>query len=92
MSTGGTEPVVRDPTIHQSSQAHFIYTYLSLSVLQEKQIYDLKRKYQEMEKFKFVLNYKITELKNQTEPKDMEIRSKTEQIQEVRLQFYINRL
>lgn len=59
-------------------------------MLQEKQLYDLKRKNQEMEKFKFVLNYKITELKNQTEPKDKEIRAEKEQIQEVRLQFYSN--
>lgn len=58
---------------------------LSLSVLQEKQIYDLKRKNQELEKFKFVLNYKIMELKNQTEPKDTEIKDKKKQIRGVRV-------
>lgn len=31
----------------------------------EKRIYELKRKKQELEKYKFVLNFKITELKNQ---------------------------
>jgi hypothetical protein len=56
-------------------------------VLQEKQIYDLKRKNQEMEKFKFVLSYKITELRQQTEPRDREIRAKKEQIREVRLKL-----
>ncbi|XP_031833358.1 testes of unusual size [Nomia melanderi] len=39
----------------------------------ESQIYELKRSNQELEKFKFVLNYKITELKNQIEPRDQEI-------------------
>ncbi|XP_011306026.1 cilia- and flagella-associated protein 57 [Fopius arisanus] len=39
----------------------------------EKSIYDLKRNNQELEKYKFVLNYKIVELKNQIEPKDDEI-------------------
>ena len=31
----------------------------------EKRIYDLKKKNQELEKFKFVLDYKIKELKKQ---------------------------
>ena len=31
----------------------------------EKRIYELKRKKQELEKYKFVLNFKIAELKNQ---------------------------
>ncbi|KAI8846624.1 hypothetical protein BC829DRAFT_263015 [Chytridium lagenaria] len=34
----------------------------------EKRIYDLKKKNQELEKFKFVLDYKIAELKKQVEP------------------------
>jgi thioredoxin reductase len=59
---------------------------LSVSVLQEKQIYDMKRKKQELEKYNFVLNYKITELKNQTEPKDTEIKNKQKQMQDVRAQ------
>jgi len=39
----------------------------------EKQIYDIKRMNQELEKYKFVLNYKIQELRNQIEPRDREI-------------------
>jgi predicted RNase H-like nuclease (RuvC/YqgF family) len=75
-----------------SGYGHVMHTYQALSVLQEKQIYDLKRKNQEMEKFKFVLSYKITELKKQIEPRDREIRAKKEQIQEVRLKLCIHNL
>eukprot|EP01012_Entosiphon_sulcatum_P014150 TRINITY_DN1923_c0_g1_i1.p1 TRINITY_DN1923_c0_g1~~TRINITY_DN1923_c0_g1_i1.p1 ORF type:complete len:1205 (+),score=349.53 TRINITY_DN1923_c0_g1_i1:90-3704(+) len=39
----------------------------------EKRIYDLKKKNQELEKFKFVLDYKIRELKSQIEPRQEEI-------------------
>ncbi|XP_011870371.1 PREDICTED: cilia- and flagella-associated protein 57 [Vollenhovia emeryi] len=39
----------------------------------EQQIYDMKQTNQELEKFKFVLNYKIDELKSQIEPRDREI-------------------
>ncbi|KAG5458799.1 MAG: hypothetical protein BJ554DRAFT_909 [Olpidium bornovanus] len=39
----------------------------------EKRIYDLKKKNQELEKFKFVLDYKIKELKRQMEPRDNQI-------------------
>ncbi|XP_063224801.1 cilia- and flagella-associated protein 57 [Bacillus rossius redtenbacheri] len=49
----------------------------------EKRIYELQRKNQELEKFKFVLNYKIDELKKQLEPKDDEIKYKKEQIKEM---------
>lgn len=60
-------------------------TSLSLSShFQEKRIYDLKKKNQELEKFKFVLDYKIKELKKQIEPKENEIKVMKEQIQEVR--------
>ena len=34
----------------------------------EKRIYELKKKNQELEKFKFVLDYKIKELKKQVPP------------------------
>jgi peroxiredoxin family protein len=71
---------------------HVTYTYWALSVLQEKQIYDLKRKNHEMEKFKFVLSYKIAELKKQIEPRDREIMAKKEQIQEVRLKPCVHNL
>lgn len=49
----------------------------------EKRIYDLKRKDQEYERYKFVLNYRIKELKNQIEPRDKEIKEKKEQISKV---------
>lgn len=39
----------------------------------ERRIYDLKKKNQELEKFKFVLDYKIKELKKQIEPREQEI-------------------
>jgi len=35
----------------------------------EKRIYDLQKKNHELEKFKFVLEYKLTELKKQIEQK-----------------------
>ncbi|XP_017883097.1 cilia- and flagella-associated protein 57 [Ceratina calcarata] len=49
----------------------------------ERQIYELKRTNQELEKFKFVLNYKITELKNQIEPRDQEIKELKEKIRDM---------
>ncbi|TMW62220.1 hypothetical protein Poli38472_009713 [Pythium oligandrum] len=49
----------------------------------EKRIYDLKRKNQELEKFKFVLDYKIKELKRQIEPRENEIADMKEQIKEM---------
>ena len=52
--------------------------------MQEKRIYDLKWKNQELEKFKFVLDYKIKELRRQMEPRENEIKLKTEQIKMVK--------
>ncbi|KAL3272571.1 hypothetical protein HHI36_014041 [Cryptolaemus montrouzieri] len=49
----------------------------------EKRIYDLKRKNQELEKFKFILDFKIKELKSQIEPKERTIREQVEQINEM---------
>uniref|UniRef100_A0A4W4FFW9 EML-like second beta-propeller domain-containing protein n=1 Tax=Electrophorus electricus TaxID=8005 RepID=A0A4W4FFW9_ELEEL len=49
----------------------------------EKRIYDLKNKNQELEKFKFVLDYKIKDLKTQIEPRENEIKEMKEQIQEM---------
>eukprot|EP00388_Colpodella_angusta_P022066 GDKJ01056265.1.p1 GENE.GDKJ01056265.1~~GDKJ01056265.1.p1 ORF type:complete len:468 (-),score=77.89 GDKJ01056265.1:82-1284(-) len=40
----------------------------------DKRIYELKKKNQELEKFKFVLEYKIKELKSQIDPREEEIR------------------
>ncbi|XP_043683652.1 cilia- and flagella-associated protein 57 [Vespula pensylvanica] len=53
--------------------------------IQEKEnhIYELKHSNQELEKFKFVLNYKIQELKNQIEPRDHEIRDLREKIHDI---------
>ena len=63
----------------QHLRACSVYT-----LTQEKRIYDLKRKNQELEKFKFVLDYKIKELRRQMEPRENEIKLKTEQIKMVR--------
>ena len=43
----------------------------------------MKRKNQELEKFKFVLDYKIKELKKQIEPREIEIKDMKEQITNV---------
>ena len=50
---------------------------------QERRIYDLKKKNQELEKFKFVLDYKIKELKKQIEPREQEIADMKDQIKEM---------
>jgi len=47
----------------------------------EHRIYDLKKQNQELEKFKFVLDYKIKELKAQIDPKNDDISSMKTQIQ-----------
>ena len=63
----------------------FLIDYLITHVqylFQEKRIYDLKKKNQELEKFKFVLDYKIKELKKQIEPRENDIKAMKEQIQE----------
>merc|ERR1719228_236725 len=49
----------------------------------EKRIYDLKKKNQELEKFKFVLDYKIKELRKQIEPKEREIKMKNKEIEDM---------
>ena len=49
----------------------------------EKRIYDLKKKNQELEKFKFVLDYKIKELKKQIEPREVEVVEMKEQIKQM---------
>ena len=60
----------------------WMYGHL-IFLFQEKRIYDLKKKNQELEKFKFVLDYKIKELKKQIEPRESDINNMKEQIQEV---------
>ncbi|KAJ3157757.1 Cilia- and flagella-associated protein 57 [Geranomyces variabilis] len=48
-----------------------------------KRIYDLKKKNQELEKFKFVLDYKIMELRKQVEPREEDIVILSTQIKEM---------
>lgn len=52
--------------------------------LQENRIYDLKKKNEELEKFKFVLDYKVGELKKQIEPRENEVKEMKDQVHEVR--------
>lgn len=47
----------------------------------DKRILDLRKKNQELEKFKFVLDYKIVELRKQIEPKEMDIVALSAQIE-----------
>ncbi|KAJ3057267.1 hypothetical protein HK097_009926 [Rhizophlyctis rosea] len=58
----------------------------------EKRIYDLKKKNQELEKFKFVLDYKIMELKKQVEPRERDIVTLSEQIQEMDAELHTYQL
>jgi len=48
----------------------------------------LKKKNQELEKFKFVLDYKIKELRKQIEPREDDIKGMKDQIQEVCICLY----
>ena len=52
----------------------------------ERKVYDLKKRNQELEKFKFVLDFRIKELKEQVEPRENEIAEMTNEIQ-VRLMY-----
>ena len=47
----------------------------------ERKVYDLKKRNQELEKFKFVLDYKIKELKEQVEPREAHISALADEIQ-----------
>lgn len=49
----------------------------------ERRFSEVKNKNQELDKFKFVLNHKIKELRMQIQPKEEEIKQKKEQIQDV---------
>ena len=55
----------------------FLNNYFFL--FKEKRIYDLKKKNQELEKFKFVLDYKIKEQKKMVEPRELEIKDLKEE-------------
>lgn len=50
---------------------------------QEKHIYDLKKKNQELEKFKFVLDHRIEQFRKQIESRENDIKVMKEQIHEV---------
>jgi hypothetical protein len=52
-------------------------------------IYGLKKKTQELEKFKFVLDYKIKELKRDIAPREAEIGKLSEQTNEMDNQLSI---
>ncbi|XP_054279032.1 cilia- and flagella-associated protein 57-like [Macrosteles quadrilineatus] len=49
----------------------------------ERRFSEVKNKNQELDKFKFVLNHKIKELRMQIQPKEEEIKQKKEQIQDM---------
>lgn len=49
----------------------------------EKRIYDLKKKNQELEKFKMMLDFKIKGLRTMIEPREAEIAAMKEQVQEM---------
>lgn len=49
----------------------------------DRHIYELKKKNQELEKFKFVLDYKIQELKDEMEPKEREMQGLQAQAREL---------
>mmetsp|Transcript_11037 Transcript_11037/g.33100 ORF Transcript_11037/g.33100 Transcript_11037/m.33100 type:complete len:1188 (+) Transcript_11037:67-3630(+) len=53
----------------------------------EIRIHDLKKKNQELEKFKFVLDYKIKELKQEIEPRENEIAAMHRQVEEMDLEL-----
>ena len=53
----------------------------------EKRIYNLKKKTQELEKFKFVLDYKIKELRKDIAPKTTQISSLKKQTEDMDLQL-----
>jgi hypothetical protein len=53
----------------------------------DSRIFDLRKKNQELEKFKFVLNYKIQELKRQIMPRKREIKDMRDQMKEMELEL-----
>jgi len=53
----------------------------------ERKVYDLKKRNQELEKFKFVLDFRIKELKEQVEPRENEIADMTSDIQDINIEL-----
>merc|ERR1711988_189157 len=62
---------------------HSILEHDEIIAGKEREIYELKKKNQKLEKFKFVLDYKIKELKKQIEPREKEITEMKERIKEI---------
>ena len=72
----------RDDTIQDKVKSQLQSTFKNFKIillLKEKRIYELKKKNQELEKFKFVLDYKIKEQKKMVEPREMEIKDLKEE-------------
>ncbi|KAL3688584.1 hypothetical protein R1sor_014893 [Riccia sorocarpa] len=53
----------------------------------EKRIYDMKRKNLELEKFKFVLDFKIKDLSDQIEPREAELQDAKDQIRKMEIEL-----
>ncbi|TSL47697.1 Cilia- and flagella-associated protein 57 [Bagarius yarrelli] len=49
----------------------------------ENRIYELKKKNEELEKFKFVLDFKVSELKKQIEPRENEVKEMKERVHQM---------
>jgi len=76
-----------------NSQASELAERESTIVDKERRIFDLKRKTQELEKFKFVLDYKIKELKKDIGPRELEINKLNEQTNKMRQELkHFNRV
>lgn len=81
--------------VNSSGFRYMYYIKLSLSSIDEKIVaqnlcsvqdsllQDLKKKNQELGKFRFVLDYKISELKKELEPKDKDMKTLQEWVKEV---------
>lgn len=59
------------------------------STIEDKvqRIFELRKKNQELEKFKFVLDYKITELKRQIQPRKLDLKAMSEQIRQMQAEL-----
>ena len=62
---------------------HKTTAFIFPSHIQDQTISSLKKKNQELEKLKFVLDVQLNELKKQTEPQQDDINEKKEQIHQV---------
>jgi chromosome segregation ATPase len=76
---------VKIATLEKDNKGHSKEIKERLSTIADKRIriFELKKKNQELEKFKFVLDYKITELQRVIKPKENEMQDLTAQIEEM---------